>query len=101
MSILQKRPFFYGWVVVFACAIIQFYVGGTFFQGFSALFNPVADEFGWSYTLVSLAFTFRGFESGIVAPAVGFLTDRFGPRKILIIGVIITGSGFWLFSLVQ
>ncbi len=63
-----KQAIFYGWWVVMACAVIQFYLGGTFFQGFSALFNPIVGEFGWSYALVSLAFTFRGFESGIMAP---------------------------------
>ena len=94
----SARTIYYGWWVVLACAVIQFYLGGTFFQGFSALFNPVAEEFDWSYALVSLAFTFRGFESGIMAPIVGILVDRFGPRKLLFSGVIITGLGFWLFS---
>ena len=93
-----KRALFYGWWVVIACAVIQFYLGGTFFQGFSALFNPIAEEFSWSYALVSLAFTFRGFESGIMAPIVGILVDRFGPRKILFCGVVISGLGFWFFS---
>jgi MFS family permease len=97
-SHIPRKTFFYGWWVVIACAVIQFYLGGTFFQGFSALFNPIAEEFKWSYALVSLAFTFRGFESGIMAPIVGILVDKFGPRKILLCGVIITGLGFWLFG---
>jgi sugar phosphate permease len=101
LPLKRQRTFFYGWWVVIVCVIIQFYLGGVFYQGFSALFNPLVEEFGWSYAMVSLAFTFRGFEAGIMAPVVGILVDRFGPRKLLVCGVIVSGLGFWLFSLVQ
>jgi MFS transporter, OFA family, oxalate/formate antiporter len=97
-SIKPKRSFYYGWWVVIACAVIQFYLGGTFYQGFSAIFNPIVENFDWSYTAVSLAFTFRGFESGIMAPIVGILVDRFGPRKLMVTGIVISGLGFWFFS---
>lgn len=100
-STKPKLRFYYGWWVVIACAVIQFYLGGTFFHGFSALFNPIVEEFGWSYAAVSLAFTFRGFESGIMAPVVGVLVDRFGPRKLMVTGVVISGLGFWFFSLIN
>lgn len=89
---------FYGWWVLIACAVIQFYFGGTFFQGFTAIFNPITEDFGWSYALVSLAFTLRGFESGVLAPLVGFFVDRLGARKMLFSGVIVMCIGFWLFS---
>jgi MFS family permease len=97
-STKPRQRLYYGWWVVIACAVIQFYLGGTFFQGFSALFNPIADEFNWSYAAISLAFTFRGFESGIMAPVVGILVDRFGPRRLMVTGVVISGLGFWFFS---
>jgi MFS transporter, OFA family, oxalate/formate antiporter len=97
-STKPKRSFYYGWWVVIACAVIQFYLGGTFYQGFSAIFNPIVENFDWSYTAVSLAFTFRGFESGIMAPIVGILVDRFGPRKLMVTGIVISGLGFWFFS---
>ncbi len=99
MPFLKRRiSFSYGWWVLVACALIQFYLGGTFFQGFSALFNPIQDEFGWSYAAISLAYTFRGFESGLMAPVVGVVVDRFGPRRLLLVGVVIAALGFWLFS---
>ncbi|MBI2830526.1 MAG: MFS transporter [Chloroflexi bacterium] len=96
-----RGKIFYGWWVLIACAAIQFYIGGTFFQGFTALFNPLASEFNWSYALVSLAFTARGFEMGIVAPVVGFLVDKFGPRRLVFAGVIVSALGFFLFSRIQ
>jgi len=96
-----SRRIFYGWWVLVACAVIQFYLGGTFFQGFTAFFNPIADEFGWSYAAVSLAFTFRGFEAGVLAPITGILVDRFGSRKLILAGTITVGVGFLLFSQVH
>jgi len=100
-SFKPRISVFYGWWVLLACAVIQFYLGGTFFQGFSALFNPIQEEFGWTYAAISLAYTFRGFESGIMAPVVGILVDRLGPKRLLIVGVVVAALGFWLFSQVQ
>lgn len=97
----KRGKIFYGWWVLLACVVIQFYFGGTYFNGFTALVNPLAEEFGWSYALISLAFTLRGVEAGALAPVVGFFVDRFGVRRLLFTGVIIMGLGFWLFSQVN
>lgn len=46
---------FYGWWIVSACMAIGFYVAGTIFYGFTAFFEPLVAEFGWSYAQISLA----------------------------------------------
>ena len=38
-------------------------------------------------------------ESGFLSPVVGYLVDRVGPRKVILVGVIITGIGMVLISL--
>ena len=102
MKILRlKGRIYYGWWVVFVCAIINFCLGGAFFYGFTAFFNPIAEEFGWSYVAISLAFSIRGFESAILAPIMGIIVDRFGPRRLLLFGIIIVGLAFLLFSRIQ
>jgi sugar phosphate permease len=90
---------FYGWWVVLACFLIALYRSGAFFCGFTAFFEPIVEEFGWSYTQVSIAFSLRGLEMGILAPAMGFLVDRFGPRKLTFSGMLILGFGFILLGL--
>lgn len=97
-SLKLREGVFYGWWVVLACATIHLYLGGTFFYGFTALFNPIAEEFGWSYAIISLAFSFRGFEAGLLAPIVGIFVDRFGSRRLLLCGIVIIGLGFFFFS---
>ncbi|MCX5837807.1 MAG: MFS transporter [Deltaproteobacteria bacterium] len=73
-------------------------MGGITFFGFTAFFEPIQHEFGWSYTQISLATSLRGLEMGIFAPIVGFLVDRFGSRILLLGGMIVIGIGLILLS---
>jgi len=92
---------FYGWRIVAACFLISVYVGCFGFFGFTAMIDPIVREFGWSYTEVSFASSLRGLEMGILAPIVGALVDRFGPRRLILAGVVTIGAGFMLLSLTQ
>ncbi len=92
---------FYGWWIVIACFLIAFYVAGAVFYGFTAFFEPIVKEFGWSYTQVSIASSLRGLEMGIMAPFIGFIVDRLGSRKVLLGGIVVTGLGFILLSLTK
>lgn len=89
---------FYGWWIVLACFMISFYVGGVIFFGFTAFFEPIREELGWSYTQISLASSLRGLEMGIFAPLIGVLVDRFGSRRLLLGGTLTMGVGLILLS---
>ncbi|MFH1381341.1 MAG: MFS transporter [Chloroflexota bacterium] len=89
---------FYGWWIVGACLLTNLYTGGVIFFGFTAVFEPIASEFGWSYTQISLAASLRGLEMGILAPVIGMLVDRWGPRKLMFGGAFISGIGLILLS---
>ena len=90
---------FYGWWIVFACFLMAFYVGGALFYAFTAFFDPIVEEFGWSHTQVSIAFSLRGLEMGILAPIMGFLVDRFGSRKLIFSGTFFAGFSLILLGL--
>jgi MFS family permease len=92
---------FYGWWIVLACFFISLYVGATVFFGVTAFVSPLREEFGWSYTQISFAASLRGLEMGIFAPIVGFFVDRFGSKKLLLAGTIISGLGLLLLSMTQ
>jgi len=92
---------FYGWWIVAACFIIALYMSGVIFYGFTAIFEPIAEEFGWSYTSISVAASIRGLEAGLLAPVVGILVDRWGPRRVIFIGVLFMGLGLLLLSQVH
>ena len=95
------KKIFYGWWIVLACFLIFFYVASVAFLGFTAFFEPISKEFGWSYTKISLAASIRGLEIAIFSPFIGVLVDRFGSRKLILSGTIIIGFGLLLMSLTQ
>jgi len=94
----RSHKVFYGWWIVSASFFIALYVGGVVFYGFTAFFEPIADELGWSYTQISLAASLRGLEMGLLAPLIGIFVDRWGPRRLIFSGVIITAAGLILLS---
>ncbi|MBA7604581.1 L-lactate transporter [subsurface metagenome] len=102
MDLKRRRPkVFYGWYLVGACVVIILYTGGIVHFGFTAVFEPIAEEFGWSYAQISLASSLRGLEMGLLAPLMGFLVDRWGPRRLVFAGSIIICLGFLLLSKVS
>ncbi len=92
----KSSKIFYGWWIVVASFFIALYVGGAVFYGFTAFFEPIQNETGWSYTQISLAASLRGLELGLLSPLVGILVDRWGPRKLIFGGVLITVLGLLL-----
>ncbi|MFC1948239.1 MFS transporter [Chloroflexota bacterium] len=98
----SKRPrIFYGWYIVAASLLNLLYTGGVAHFGFTAVFEPIEDEFKWSYAQIALASSLRGLEMGLLAPVVGFLVDKWGPKKMVFGGSIFLCLGFLLLSRVE
>ncbi|MFC1933691.1 MFS transporter [Chloroflexota bacterium] len=89
---------FYGWYIVGACLLIGLYVSGVTHLGFTAVFEPIADEFGWSYAQISLAASLQCFELGLISPIIGLIVDRWGPRRLIFGGSILICMGFLMLS---
>lgn len=94
----ERHTLFYGWWVVGACFLIMLYTGGVVFFGFTAVFEPIAIEFDWSYAQISFAASLRGLEMGILAPLAGVAVSRWGPRRLIFGGAILVGFGLMLLS---
>ena len=56
------------------------------------------DEYGWSLALLSGAFALTRIESGLLGPIQGWAVDRYGPKVLLRIGMLIFAIGFIAFS---
>jgi len=99
MTFIKKlRETFYGWWIVAASFVLFLVIGGTTFYGFTAFFNPIVAEMGWTRAQTSLAFSLRSIEGGIMRPAFGFLIDRVGPRKCIFAGMLVIGTALILMS---
>ncbi|XOV90309.1 MAG: MFS transporter [Pseudomonadota bacterium] len=101
-SVLRPRGHvFFGWYIVGAAGGIQMLSGLLWMQSYGAYVVLLQQEFGWSKALVAGAFALTRIESGILGPLQGWLVDRYGPRAILRIGILVFGAGFILFSQIQ
>jgi sugar phosphate permease len=92
---------FYGWWIVAAGFGIEGVIGALMFHAYGAYVVLLREEFGWSKTMFSAAFSMARAESGLLGPVQGWLTDRFGPRALIRTGMIIFGIGFMLLSQVR
>lgn len=85
---------YYGYWVLLGAILLHFLDSGLYFYGFSVFYTPIRTEFGWSAAVVAGAISFSRLEGGIEGPLIGYLIKRFGPRKIITIGVVLTGIGY-------
>jgi len=98
---LFKIKVFYGWWIVTACFLLNFLAAGIIAFGFTAFFEPIASEFSWSYAKISLAVSLLGVEMGLLAPLIGLVVDRWGPRRLVFVGTILVGISLILMSRVN
>lgn len=60
---------------------------------FGAFFKPIAAQFGANRSATSAIFSITSCISFILGPFTGHLADRFGPRRIALIGAVAIGLG--------
>ena len=92
-----KGSLFYGWWIVSIASFVM-YLGSLFWmQSYGAYTVVLNREFGWSMTLLSGAYALTRVESGLLGPIQGWMVDRYGPRIIVSIGLLMLGLGLiWL-----
>ena len=97
----RGRGIFYGWWIVIAGGLGMSITAGINFHGFSNFIIPLTNEFGWSRTTISGVFSLARMESGLLGPLEGWLVDRVGPRRLMLVGVPLMGVGYMLMSRVD
>ncbi|MFC1847575.1 MFS transporter [Chloroflexota bacterium] len=101
---IKRRGFpkiFFGWWTVLAAGTLSFWVGGYHFYGISALFKPIASELGFSRAATSVATGIGRLEGGLEGPVGGWITDRFGPRWIVFVGIFLVGLSLILMNYID
>jgi MFS family permease len=97
----RANGLFYGWWIVIAAGGISFLQNALLGGAFGAYVVVLRDEFGWSKTALSAASSLREMESGVIGPIQGVLLQRFGPRRLCQVGVVVFATGFFLFSRIE
>jgi OFA family oxalate/formate antiporter-like MFS transporter len=91
---------YYGWVIVAACCIMLAVTYGLMYS-YSVFFKPLMNQFGWDRSAVSSIYSASLIIRGGIAIAVGWLADRYGPRKLLVFCGFMIGIGLVLSSQVH
>ena len=82
----------YRWVIVAAGAVMTCVAVGTMFS-LAVFLQPIASSTGWSRAGVSAAMTINFLFMGLAGFIWGALTDKFGPRMVMLAGAILLGAG--------
>ncbi|MBI4283219.1 MAG: MFS transporter [Chloroflexi bacterium] len=89
---MRKKPrYFYGWSIVGAAFLAHLSYAEQYSTMLGFFFKPFQNEFGWSRTALSIVHSIARVVEAVVAPIVGPLIDRYGPRVLMPIGAIIVG----------
>ncbi len=72
----------------------MFFTTGVSFFGFSAFFDAIRKDLGWTRAQAAQGPSIQEVYQAIMAPFVGFLVDRFGPRKVVTPTMFVSGLGF-------
>jgi len=93
----KKSRIFYGWFVL-AGAFLICAIGYSMRYSFSVFYLEFLNEFGWSRANTAVAFSINLLVYGISSPVVGTLTDRFGPKRVLMFGASLLAAGLLAMS---
>ncbi len=88
----RAPPIFHGWLVVAAAFAVTFVGFGSAYS-FSAFVESLQKDFSASRASVSLVFSLAGFlyfGFGLIS---GPLADRWGARRLVFLGMLLTGFG--------
>jgi OFA family oxalate/formate antiporter-like MFS transporter len=98
-STAQPR-IFYGWFVVAGTFAVTF-VGFGCAYAFSAFVASLQQDFAASRGSVSLVFSLAGFLYFALGAVSGPLADKWGARRLAVVGMIVTGFGLALASVAR
>lgn len=87
----------YGWVVVAAGSLMGCMAVGAMFS-LAVFLQPMTETTGWSRAAISGAMTLNFLTMGAAGFAWGALSDKYGPRPVVLAGSILLGAGMVLAS---
>ena len=88
------------WIVLGAVTLCMM-AGSGLRSVFGVYIKPMEAEFGWSRGALSGAAAISLLLLGAAGPAVGWLADRYGPRRVIVVSLLMLGSGAIGASFVQ
>jgi MFS family permease len=94
-----RSGLFYGWVIVLVCFVLMSLVFGIRFS-FGVFFDALArsGDFAWTRGDTAAAFSLSMIMLALFGPLAGWLLDRFGSRRVIVMGLLLMASGLAMTS---
>jgi MFS family permease len=89
---MQVRRFHYAWVIV-VVTLVTLMAAQAVRAAPGVIIVPLEQEFGWDRAAISLAVGVSLLTFGLGGPLGGWLLERFGPRRLLLGGLLLIGTG--------
>lgn len=96
----EKETDYSSWVIVGVSFITLALAYGVWYS-FSVFFVALLKEFGWSRSVAAAAFSLFVIVHSLIGPFVGAMIDRFGPKRVVLLGSISLGAGLALCGLIR
>ena len=93
--------FDFRWIIVGVSFVLLALTYGATAYSFSVFFVALLKEFGWNRSITGGAFSVFLVLHGVAGPFIGSMVDRFGPRKVFMLGALLLGTGLALCSLIH
>ncbi len=93
-----QTPFYYGWLILGISSMATFGATGVSQVVLGGIQVYISEDTGWDPSTFSYAATAGTWCSGLIAPFIGRLADRYGPRWLMSTGLLIAGVCFLLLS---
>ena len=97
----KGKGIFYGWWLVGVGVFLLTLMSLCVFRGMGVMMVVLQKEFAWTRTQISLGTLFSRVEGAALGPVEGFLIDKIGARRMVLVGFSIMSIGFVLFSFIQ
>ena len=93
-----RTPFYYGWLVLGITALATFAASGLTQVVLGGVQVYITDESGWDEGSLAYAASIGTWTSGMIAPLIGRLADRFGPRWLMPFGLLVASVAFFVIA---
>ena len=86
---------------VLALCFVLPMIGRGLGDSFTVFLKPISESFGWDRAEVVSVYSLTWLAGGLMAPLVGRLFDRSGPRLVYSLGLLLLGGSFLVASRAQ
>ena len=105
--VIGSKRVHYAWIIV-AVATVMWMTSSSMRFAIAVLVPEFEDLFGWSLTIITAGFTIQWLMSAAMSPVCGWLSDRYGVRRVMwgggvlfMLGMVMTGimNSWWEYYL--